>query len=237
MAEANYTTTSTGLPAGVEASERKANEAQTRPVIGGQHRVDVGETGIVGDIYQHADEELFVDGELVSTTVTTPEKQVALPAVAAVVKKQLRRVDVTFSLDTSPDANDVAADTQVITDALSRPGGVGKVIHWTLRDEDDQGVPCRVVFLRSNVSVGTEDAAVSITDANAREITHVLSIIAADYTDLINSQQVHGTGDSANFMVETVAGSRDIYVALVNGSSTPTYSASGVRLTLWIEEV
>jgi hypothetical protein len=95
-------------------------------------------------------------------------------------------------------------------------------------DKDDQtAYDIDVVFLRSNVSLGTVNAAISISDANAVEIVGVVQLTAASHSyDLINSKVYHRSQQAFGVMGGLVS-SRDLYVSAVVRSSTPTHTASG----------
>jgi len=96
---------------------------------------------------------------------------------------------VTLSLDdaTSYASGDVLAATQEITDAFRVSGGTAVLKSVALLDKDDTTGSLDLVFLGSNVAIGTENSAVGITDANAEEVLTVVSVVAADYIDLVNS--------------------------------------------------
>lgn len=142
--------------------------------------------------------------------------------------------DLTLSLDTNAYAEgDVLADRQEITNVL--PGGVdcGVIQSVTLLDEDDNGRAIELIFLDSDVTIGTENSAVSITDANARKIVGRLNIAATDYSDLINSQfaQIRNVG----IQFQLASGSTSLWVAAVYRDETgDTYTAAGIRLKLGI---
>lgn len=149
----------------------------------------------------------------------------------SVVYSPVTYVDVTLSSHTSAlDANDVAADTQVVTDALPFYGQPGILQSLTLLDGDDQtAAAVDVYILSSNVSLGTEGSAISITDANAASILGVVSIGSSDWKDLIASKLANI--NNIGMIVKPAANSRDLYVAMVV-AGTPTYTASGQKLRL-----
>lgn len=144
-------------------------------------------------------------------------------------------IDVTLVLDTSAYAdNDVLSDTATVHDAVPYAGGRGILRSVRLLDEDDQGVEIDLVFFRTNVSLGTKNGAVSISDANAREILGHVSIVAADYTDLVNSQVATKSG--LNLVLKAAGDSRDVFVSAIVRSGTPTYTASGIKLKIGIDQ-
>lgn len=139
-------------------------------------------------------------------------------------------VDVTLSLDTSAYiSGDVMADTQVVTNAMRVADGTGILQSIMVIDEDDQGIAFDLVFLSANNTIGTENAAVSMTDAHARDILGVVSIASGDYVDLINSKVASKV--NLGLIVKPATGTRNLYVAAIT-RGTPTYTASGVRLRL-----
>ena len=137
-------------------------------------------------------------------------------------------ITVTLSLDTSAYASgDLLADTQEVTNYLSIAGTTSYLQSMTVVDEDDQKVGFDVYFLSSNVTMGTENSAPSISDANSRSILGFVSVAAADYKDL---------GGTAIASIKniglTLTGPSGLWIAVVNGTGTPTYTASGVKLRL-----
>lgn len=138
-------------------------------------------------------------------------------------------IEVTLSLDTSAySSGDVLADTQVITNAVRVAGGRGYLHSMSVYDQDDQGVAFDVYILSANVSMGTENAAPSISDSDGLKVRAIVPVATTDYKDLggIKYAQIRNIG--AGPIIPDSG--RDLYVAVVNGTGTPTYTASGVRL-------
>lgn len=141
-------------------------------------------------------------------------------------------IDVTLTLDTSAYASgDVLADTQVVTNAM-RANDLGGILQSvTVIDQDDQKAAFDIYFLSANVSMGTENSAPSISDANALEILGApIQIAVSDYKDL-GGVSIAGK-DAIGKIVKPATGTRNLYVAVVNGTGAPTYTASGVKLRL-----
>lgn len=136
-------------------------------------------------------------------------------------------VPVTFTLDTSAyTAGDLLADTQAITAAVPVSAGVVTLTSMVLNDKDDQvAATMTVVFLDANVSLGSENSAPSITDANADAIVGIVPIAIADWVDMGGCKVASKT--NIQLMVKGATGSQDIYVALITGG-TPTQTASGI---------
>lgn len=163
-----------------------------------------------------------------SAPVTIASNQSALTTGGITVTK-----DVTLSLDTAAYASgDVLADTQQVDAALRVADGTGVLQSLMVIDEDDQKVTFTVYFLSANVSMGTENAAPSISDANAANILGFVEVSGAEYKDLggVAVANIKNIG----IPLKAVSGTDDIYVAVVNGTGAPTYTASGVKLRLGI---
>jgi hypothetical protein len=124
---------------------------------------------------------------------------------------------------------DVMADSQIVNACLRAVDGTGTIINVTAIDDADQGFGIDLFFLDANVSIGTEDAAPSISDANAANILGWLRIAAADWIDLGG---VRIASVPCSIPVKGVSGDDAIYVAAVaRGAGT---WAGGTDVTLRI---
>jgi len=139
-------------------------------------------------------------------------------------------VEITLSLDTNAYVTgDVLFDAQELVD-VCKHGRPAVLYSLQLIDEDDQGMAIDLVFLRSNQSIGTENAAFSPSDAVAREILTEVPILAADYNDYTNNQQaIKQVSDTGMGVVLKPTTGTSLYVAVVTRGA-PTHSASGMRL-------
>lgn len=138
-----------------------------------------------------------------------------------------KTVDVTFSLDTNAyAAGDLLADAQVVAGALRVDNGTGVLSGFVLSDEDDLGVELDVVLLSANSSIGAENAAVAVSDANSRNILGIVNVPADAWVDLGGVRVA--TLMNVNVPVRAVTDTDDIYVALIT-RGTPTHTASGMR--------
>lgn len=133
---------------------------------------------------------------------------------------------ITFSTPAEAlDANDVLADTQELAGAFDKAGGSGILQSIKLVDGDDNTAAVVNVFIfRSSVSLGTEDAAISISDANLVELLAVVEIAATDWHDTINSKVAYKSNLGIPVAVTT---GTSLYVAL-QCEGTPTQTASGL---------
>lgn len=135
--------------------------------------------------------------------------------------------EITLTLDASVGyaSGDVLAATQEITDAMRANGGTGVVHSLVVLDRDDQGVAMDIMFLKTNVSVGTENAAISITDANADEVLGIVEITAGDFVDLVNSQLV--TKTNVGLTVGADTGSKSLFLAALSRGAA-SYTSWGI---------
>lgn len=140
--------------------------------------------------------------------------------------------EVTLSTDTSAYASgDLIADAQIV-EVVTRANNVPCVLHSVaVLDEDDQGAAFTIYFVRGSASWGTENSAPNISDANARNICGWVDVETGDYKDVGGSKIAFK--NNQNIGCAPVDGSDDLYVAVVNGSGTPTYTASGLKLRLF----
>lgn len=140
-------------------------------------------------------------------------------------------VDVTLSLDTSAYASgDLLADAQIVAACVRANDAMGVLQSVQVIDEDDQKAALTLYLASASNSWGTENSAPSISDANAREILGYVDVAVADYKDLGGVSIA--SKNNLGIVIKPGTGSDDIWVAVVNGSGAPTYTASGLRLRL-----
>ena len=140
-------------------------------------------------------------------------------------------VNVDLTLDTSPyAAGDLLADTQSIANLFRAVGLGGVLMSMEVIDKDDQGAGFSVIFVDANVSFGTENAPPSISDTDAQSILGRADVTTADYLDLggVRVASIKNIG----LALQPASGTRDGYLAVINGAGTPTYTASGICLRL-----
>jgi hypothetical protein len=138
-----------------------------------------------------------------------------------------RIVPVTLSVDTGAlIADDVIADTQVVSDALACQDGTGILQSVTVFDLDDETAFDFDIFIhRTSTSLGTENGVISISDADAvaAELKCV-SFEAADAIDLVNSKMYQKA--NLGLPVRAVLGTPDLYISMVCRSGTPDFTAA-----------
>lgn len=140
-------------------------------------------------------------------------------------------ISVTLVADTSIYANnDVLAIPQEVTGVFRQQAGRVKLDSVVVLDGDDQGTAIDLVFSDSNITLGTINAAISVSDADAAKIVGHVAVAAADFKDYINSMIAVKTG--VGLVMEAAAASTSLWVSAVVRSGTPTYTASGLKLKL-----
>jgi len=139
----------------------------------------------------------------------------------------IQYVDVSMTTATdAQDAGDVLAATQVVTNACAAINEPTLLQSVTVIDTDDQKAILTAVFLDSDVAFGTEDAAPSITDANALAIQGSVEFVVADYIDVGGAS--YANAKNVGLVLKPAVGTRNVYMALYTpATSTPTY-ASGI---------
>ncbi len=138
----------------------------------------------------------------------------------------LKFITVTPTCDTSAyGANDVLFDRTAIPGFARVSKGSAMLESLTVVDKDFQAAAIMTVFfLKANVTLGTANAAVSISDANATSIVGTVVIAAADWISLVGSRIALETlGEGTIYFAETTAG-------------TPTQTAAGLVFTFGVSQ-
>lgn len=134
---------------------------------------------------------------------------------------------VTLSTDTAPyAAGDLLADSQVLTNITRANNSTGVITSLLMIDKADQKVAMTIYFLSANVSMGSENAAPSISDPSSLEIIGMVDIATSDWKDLGGTAVARPSFQPFN--IRPATGTRDVYIAAVNGSGTPTFAADSL---------
>lgn len=146
------------------------------------------------------------------------------------VGQAMEWIQVTLSLDTSAYASgDLLAEAQEVAGVSIASGGRVELVSMVVVDEDDQGAAFDVYLTSASTTWGSENSAPTISDAAARSLQACVEVATGDYNDLGGVKVAFK--NNLGFICET-SGGTSLYVAVVNGAGTPTYTASGVRLNL-----
>lgn len=142
--------------------------------------------------------------------------------------------DLELSLDTSAyAAGDVLADFQKLELDESSKWIRGTINDIKVVDKDDQGLEMDIVISQKLDTtppvLGTENAAVSISDADAQTIVGIVNV--SSYTDLVGSQ--YGQPDSFTPIGFNLSDANYLYVGAISRGA-PTHTANGVVLKISI---
>ena len=132
-------------------------------------------------------------------------------------------------------AGDVFADTQPIANAMRVTGGKGILQNVVVIDQDDQGTAIDLVIMQEHGSLGTENSAVSIADADARKIQGIVEVAAGDYVDLINSQVAHA--ENVGMVVQAAAGTTSLHIGAITRGAPTLQTVDSVIVKLgWLRD-
>ena len=127
--------------------------------------------------------------------------------------------------------NDVFFVPVEVTGVFDHPGQSLALHSVTVLDGDDQNTDFDLYFFDASVTLGTLNAAVSISDTDAAKCLGSVRMEAAtDSDDLINSRLFCKRGIGLALQAST--SSTSLWVGGVVRSGTPTYTASGMKIKL-----
>lgn len=135
---------------------------------------------------------------------------------------------VTLTTDTAAYASgDLIADTQQIDAFFRKADGTGIINSITIVDEEAQGVAMYVLFHKTSTSMGSENSAPNISDANASAgIQGIVAIAVADWITVSGTKVacIRNIG----LPVIAVSGTDDLYVSVLNSTGTPDWDADSL---------
>lgn len=141
---------------------------------------------------------------------------------------------IAMSTDTSAySSGDLIADTQQLDAAFRKVDGTGVLNTITIIDQDAQGVALYVLFHYTSTSLGTENSAPNISDANlAAGLQGMVAVAVADYVTVSGAKVacIRNIG----LPLKSASGTDDLYISVLNSTGTPTYTATGLNLSLGI---
>lgn len=135
-------------------------------------------------------------------------------------------IDVTLTVDTGGaySAGEVVCDTAEIAGVLTSRSGRAILQSLTVIDKSDQKAALSLIFLKSNVSLGTKNDTPNVSDSNAGSaVIGVVPVAAADYVDLggVAAATVRNIG----LILQPDHPDTGLYVSAIT-SGTPTYGAA-----------
>ncbi len=136
---------------------------------------------------------------------------------------------------TAYSANDIFADTQPIAGAMRVTGGKGVLDSLLVIDLDDQGVDFDFVLMQDHGSLGTENSAVTIADADALKVLGTVPVLTSDYVDLINSQVA--TLRNVGLPVQATAGTTSLHLGVITRGAPTLQTVDSVIVKLgWLRD-
>lgn len=150
----------------------------------------------------------------------------------------LRTVTVTPVMDTSAyTANDVWFDRTLVSGACAAANQPTYLVGLNVIDQDDQtAADIRILILSDDVTIGTANAAPSMSDVNGLTILADILIASADWHDMGGFKWVRIDPAKLPIPITPKTDTPNIYVAGIC-AGTPTQTASGVKLRLWFQDV
>jgi len=123
-------------------------------------------------------------------------------------------------------ADDVAIATTAIPNAVANRGGVSLIHNIFVHDQDVENHDIDIVFLKSNVSLGTINSAVTADDDEMKDnllgairLDHNENTIAlASVSSIASFKQIESDSEFGSpfpFMIQAGSGSTDVYFSLI----------------------
>ena len=123
----------------------------------------------------------------------------------------------------------VVAQSIEIPYAFSQAGGTAMIQSLTLLDEANTSMVCDVVFSSVSTAITDDEGKavgedVSNLDTILRSVQGHVSIVAGDYTDLIDARVA--TKTNIQLAVQAASGSTSLYMHIINQGSAVTFGAT-----------
>lgn len=155
-------------------------------------------------------------------------------------RTQLRPIEVTPVCDTSIlAAGDIICTATLVAgaSAIDQPFYVTGLDIFDL--DDNTAIEMRIIGMASSTTLGTVNGAPSISDANAvTELQFDVTVAAADWHDMGGFKVVRVDPAKLPIPVYPATGTVNIYLTLLVGASgTPTYTASGLVVRVWCQDM
>jgi hypothetical protein len=163
-----------------------------------------------------------------SSVVLTVQGVTSMTPVSTVGTSALRII--TMSTDTGAYASgDLIADTQQYDAFFRVANGTGVINTITVTEKDAQGAAIYIIIHRTSTSMGTENSAPNISDANlVAGIQHIIAVATSDYVTVSGTKIA--TLRNLGLPVTAVSGTDDLYISILNSTGTPTYASGEIQL-------
>jgi 2-phospho-L-lactate guanylyltransferase (CobY/MobA/RfbA family) len=139
-------------------------------------------------------------------------------------------ITVVPTLSTSQYAS---GDVMAVTGALAEAcigNGMSELVSVKVVDNDDKASDFDILILNANTSIGSANDAYNGADTVTDDIIDVVSVVAADYKDMINAQVAFLSATQADsgmgvVLAPAAAGGTSLYYALIS-RDTDTFSVA-----------
>jgi hypothetical protein len=141
---------------------------------------------------------------------------------------------ITMSTDTGAYASgELIADTQQYDAFFRKADGTGVINTITVTEKDAQGAAFYIIFHRTSTSMGTENSAPNISDANlVAGIQHIVAVATTDFVTVSGTKIA--TLKNLGLPVMAVSGTDDLYISILNSTGTPTYASGEIQLGIGV---
>jgi hypothetical protein len=173
-----------------------------------------------------ADQTSSVAGQV----VRIPPQEVHLGEVGG--KSALKII--TMTADTGVLASgDLIADTQQFDAFFRKTDGTGVINTISITEKDAQGAAYYIGIHRTSTSLGTENSAPNISDANmVAGFQHIIAVATTDFVTVSGTKVA--TLKNLGLPVMAVSGTDDLYFSILNSTGTPTYASGEIQLGIGV---
>lgn len=146
-----------------------------------------------------------------------------------------RVVEVIPVLDTNAYSDNDVLFVAIEVPSFFREKGGGALLHSvTVLDAADQNIGFELFFASATHTLGTLNAAITVSDADAAKITGNLLFTSADMSDTINSRLYCKRG--VGLVLGAAADSTSLWLSGAVRGGTPTYAAASFTIKLGIAD-
>lgn len=141
--------------------------------------------------------------------------------------------DYTPTVDTNVlAAGDIFSDTAILNNVAPANDVPFVLRHVQAIEKQDNAFGFDIWLLSAATSLGTLNAAPSLSDANGENLQDWVSLYSAEWRDLGGFKR---WGKSVNIPLVPASGTRNLYCALVVNENAPTLAASSLKLRFWFQ--
>lgn len=129
-------------------------------------------------------------------------------------------------------SGDQLGSSQTIPNAVLDTKGLSVLRSLLVIDDSDQKKDFDIlIFNEQPTSLAADNAAFTLSDADANKLVGIVKVVAADYTSLDGNAVAL---KSLELLLQAKASSKFLYVACV-ARGTPTYGASALKFKMLLE--